>query len=39
MPKIDILTFVVDYRVASLFKRYITAKGLIPKGLKLRRQL
>ena len=29
----------VDYRVASLFTRYLTAKGIIPESLKLIDQL
>ena len=33
MLKMDILTFGNDYRVALLFKRYLTAKGIIPESL------
>ena len=33
MFKIDMLTFCIDYRVASRFKRYLTSKGIIPEGL------
>ena len=32
MFKMDILTF-IDYRIASLFTSYLTAKGIIPEGL------
>ncbi len=33
MFKMDILTFRFDYRVASLFTMYLTAKGIIPESL------
>ena len=31
--------YTVDYRVASLFTRYLTAKGIIPESLKFIDQL
>ena len=33
MFKMDVRTPGIDYRVASLFIRYLTTKGIIPKGL------
>ena len=29
------MTFVIDYRVASLSKGHLAAKGMIPESLKL----
>ncbi len=34
MFKMDKLTLGIDLRVASLFIKYITAKGIIPESLK-----
>ena len=31
----DIMSFVIDYRVASLSKRLSTYKGIIPENLEL----
>jgi len=33
MFKMDILIFNIDYRVASLFTRYLAAEGTISEGL------
>ena len=38
MLQMDILTFCSEYRVASLLKRNLTAKGIIPESLKSRVQ-
>jgi len=35
----DILIFNIDYRVASLFTRYLATKGMIHEGLNLIGQL
>ena len=34
MLKMDILISDIDYRVASLSKRYLTTNGIIPESLK-----